>query len=465
MEARMMSAKFNWRKFSRVSSRAQNVINNAFLIYKKLSKTKTLVFVDAFEAKLSLPSQFRVVRVSHAALCSENYNSVKILKRTSNRIKKSIPFLRFSVSKTNFIIIEATSGCTCLSRQEQIKLSGQHFERTYFHGTPATPKAIIFQALSLNTGGNPDNRKSTDEFIGKEIGLLSEDFSSNISESNRSEIKRNRFNDLITRESSIDSQLLIQKYQAHDQKVGIHGLGDFIFGCLKIHEIATEFGRIPSIDISQHPISNFLHHEISETGPVINVFHDDHDVLFLRNKTVFTNKRPRFAPTMASRDFVLTHALRFSTFAEKDFQELVAENKLSAGRYSVTHLRIGDHQLLQTQEGSIELESTVNAIKRASSRNRVLKESLFLADSELIRGQLQAAGLRTLNSPVAHLGNLGSSLAAVKFSLMEYRILLRASSIFQISAYPWGSAFSETASILGNVPMTKMNLQDFIQIK
>ena len=64
---------------------------------------------------------------------------------------------------------------------------------------------------------------------------------------------------------------------------------------------------------------------------------------------------------------------------------------------------------------------------------------------------------KNINSNVIHLGSLQSNNMddAIKSTLIDFFILCGSSKIYSISVYDWFSGFSESASILYNIPIEK----------
>ena len=448
----------------KILRRLRNLSSIVVLTAKKRQVSKPSVFIQKGMVGPNFHTKFRVTFISHGVVCKQN-EKLKLSKFAFLYwIPKSTLRVKLLALQPEFIFLAETATCSCLRNQTSILLGSIQYKRVDKSVLSLYPQTISYQKASPIAPGVVLQAERIQGSIKREVGLLSTDLSIDVSQTSIDELHESRFKSFVYKESSKNSRTLVQKYQALDQKEGIHGLGDFVFGCLKVSEFADTYGLIPMIDISNHPISNFLVSTTHATGPVKNIFHGDSDLLFLKNQIVFTNKRPNSIPTTLYRDFVLSEALQFNESTETEFQDLMAKSSLLPRKYTVTHLRIGDHQLFRTNEGTTELEEIIARIKLHSSRNQIFKDSLFLSDSQLIRDRLLEAGFRTLNLPVAHLGNSGSNLDSVKFSLMEHRIMLRSRSIFQISAYSWGSAFSETASILGGIQLSTMNLQDFIQV-
>jgi len=359
------------------------------------------------------------------------------------------------------------TNCVCSKGLEEILIQNEVYTEAIHTSLSHEMDLRIYRRLEKISGVKRDSYVSDcglgiqsnvahhTDLLPDEISLLNQDIETD-------KILQDRVYRLILNQDRRGTRRLSQKYRALNQTQGIHGFGDFIYGCFKIHEIATQFQFLPEIDISSHPISQVLVSRITSNNLPKNIYHDDSDFQFLRHRTVFTNKRPKLSPNSSSRDFVLSEALCFKESYEKEFQELIQSEKLSHRNYAITHLRLGDDQLFKMGDSFEELEILVNKIRKQSKGNPKLGDSLFMSDSVMLKEILNKNGFRTLNLPVFDLGNSEGSINSIKAALFEYRIMIRAREILQVSSYPWGSAFSETASILGAVPLNRIGLQDFM---
>jgi hypothetical protein len=263
--------------------------------------------------------------------------------------------------------------------------------------------------------------------------------------------------------SNWNSKELVQKYEPQPQNEEIHGLGDFLFGCMTTHQEALILGRSPQVDISQHAIHDLMTNDgFCTQEETSHVYHEDgYDQLSKKN-VFFTNKRPRFQVTPATRDFVLRKALtpnlEFAKYLSSEFEQLSLINN----SYITIHARLGDSELFGAEViDTILLDRIAHQIAKMANRNLQSSNILFLSDSVNLRQKMSELGFKTFKGVPTHTGDSRISLQSARETLRDFNGLLKAKRIIQISNLPWGSGFSETASILGGIPISKVKLDLF----
>jgi hypothetical protein len=193
-----------------------------------------------------------------------------------------------------------------------------------------------------------------------------------------------------------------------------------------------------------------------------HVYHEDgYDQLSKKN-VFFTNKRPRFQVTPATRDFVLRKALtpnlEFAKYLSSEFEQLSLINN----SYITIHARLGDSELFGAEViDTILLDRIAHQIAKMANRNLQSSNILFLSDSVNLRQKMSELGFKTFKGVPTHTGDSRISLQSTRETLRDFNGLLKAKRIIQISNLPWGSGFSETASILGGIPISKVKLDLF----
>jgi hypothetical protein len=461
-----------WRVLNRkllknIGKRISTLTQNLLFVFWPWKARKLSIFTDRNLAPQQLSKLFKFVVFTHSDLCAENerhkLNFGPIRKKFRNRLPRSA----FFGPLPRLLMVTDGTNCDCSKGLKEILIQNNVYREAMHASLTHETDLRIYKRLEKASGLKRGSYTSHVELVVQgnahhDTGLIPEEIAFLNQDIETDKILQDRVYRLILNQDREGTRRLSQKYRALNQKQGIHGFGDFIYGCFKIHEIAAQFQFLPEIDISGHPISQVLVSRITSSNLPKNIFHDDSDFQFLRHRTVFTNKRPKLPPNFSSRDFVLSEALCFKERYEKEFQELIESEKLSHRNYAITHLRLGDHQLFKMPDSFEELDILVSQIQKQSKGNPKLRDSLFMSDSEMLREILNKNGFRTLNLPVVHLGNSEVSIDSIKAALFEYRIMIRAREILQVSSYSWGSAFSETASILGAVPLNRVNLQDFM---
>jgi hypothetical protein len=130
---------------------------------------------------------------------------------------------------------------------------------------------------------------------------------------------------------------------------------------------------------------------------------------------------------------------------------------ISKGNYTCIHVRLGDSEMLGTQlTESEEFEITRIKVERIVGNFDSDRKYLIMSDSVRLRQMLKTSGLNVLPGSAAHTGYGDVQGEGLEQTLSEFFLLLHSEKIIQISKHSWGSGFSETASILGGVPINKI---------
>lgn len=257
---------------------------------------------------------------------------------------------------------------------------------------------------------------------------------------------------------------LVQKYRPGIMLKDYHGLGDFIFGSLRTHQEALSYNRLARIDVSEHPMSKFLEPTFAdgddEITPIVN---ESSSAMFSSGKTIFTHLRPLKCISVADCDFVMRNALTPNKSFQKDLYDYKVSMGIDESRYSIAHIRLGDDYIKISNElvASDVHKLFMSILLYLESLPQVGKH-LVSTDSNLLSDYLTEKGVPVLSGRVAHFGMMNPELLAVKDTLMQFFTMRGAQSITQISAYGWGSGFSETAAVLGRVPVKKIRLHEIV---
>jgi hypothetical protein len=269
-----------------------------------------------------------------------------------------------------------------------------------------------------------------------------------------------RYKEAIREAISVPSNRIVFKYKSYKRNEMIFGLGDYLYGVMHLVQLNRRNRHRKSIliDYSGSSIAPFLKvQKTVENDDPVYFFHDAKDKKLIREKVVFTNKRPKFAPSVEERDFVLRKAIPLNGETLNELNSLYAELNVSEGRYTCIHVRIGDSEMLGTdQSSSVDIDLVKEKIKGIVKNFEPRRKYLVISDSKKLRQSLVSSGLNVVLGEAAHTG-YGTEGGAVRQTLLEFFLLLNSEKIIQISKNSWGSGFSETAAILGDVPINKVN--------
>jgi hypothetical protein len=276
------------------------------------------------------------------------------------------------------------------------------------------------------------------------------------------EIMSDRYREkILSLSANISAVPLVQKYKPGLVVNDYHGLGDFIFGSLRVHQEAVSRNRQAFIDISEHPLSKFFNSNfVAKEKEITAVLQESDSHLFGKANTIFTHLRPLRRVTLTDIDFVLRNV--FDSTSEFHDHILMYKKLIDVNYkdYTVIHFRLGDEFMQKSDQSSPGVDSMplvgINKFIAGNSRG---KKVLIASDSSYLLNSLNDIGYTTLTGAIAHLGKENQDLTAIRDTLTQFMVFRDANEIIQVSNYGWGSGFSETAAILGQVRLSKRKLK------
>jgi hypothetical protein len=237
----------------------------------------------------------------------------------------------------------------------------------------------------------------------------------------------------------------------------MHGLGDLIFGLLTVVQESKKKHIRAFLSIERHSLNNYIQsNRVHWRGPISayeGVFHEHQIKRLFESEFVFTNKKPEKHISQSDCDFI---RMAFLNYNPETRQRLNLERvRLEVPRvYDVVHLRFGDEEMrLQDQKVALfaQLLEELNKLPLKAD------STVYLSDSERFQAYLTARGFLAPLGVIEHIGEPVSADASLFKTLFDFDLLLRARSIFQASAYQWGSGFSASASILSGSKIVNLD--------
>lgn len=251
------------------------------------------------------------------------------------------------------------------------------------------------------------------------------------------------------------------------------GLGDFIRGSIATQQLCLEYGIDFQIDLSHHPIGQYLIACCDVPAPSIESIISLQDIrnftkralkkhlssiialkkLNMRDLHIYTNVWPEFKISSA----VSNNVKKFFTpneFLEDSIRK--AQNDMT--QYGVIHIRAGDLLSFNTQIGDVVTHTVDDIIENIHPQLEILKGQKYIVLSDcaqLKRQVIEKYNFIDIPTVPAH---LALSDDAVLDTLIDYFILTRATHIHQFSVHHWGSGFSDSVKWLYKVPVIRHRL-------
>lgn len=251
------------------------------------------------------------------------------------------------------------------------------------------------------------------------------------------------------------------------------GLGDFIRGSIAAQQLCLEYGLIFQVDLSHHPIGQYLLPRCDAPAPSIKSILSMQDIpnftvralkknlssiinlktLSTKNLHIYTNVWPTFKISPAVSNKIKSFFTPNETL-ENEIQK--AQNGI--GEYGVIHIRAGDILSFNTQIGDVVPHSLDDIVEYIHPQLEQLRDKnyIVLSDCAALKKLISKKyNFKTTQTAPTHLAlkNNGSL-----DTLIDYFLLTRATHIHQFSVHRWGSGFSDSAKWLYGVPVLKHQL-------
>lgn len=237
-----------------------------------------------------------------------------------------------------------------------------------------------------------------------------------------------------------------------------YGFGDVLLGAATVFEQAQALGRTPKVDFTraswaEHLVARYRT-GLGEGESIEYIYHGGADSKFRDARLVFTNRRPRRWSTDV-QTFLAEECLTPTPSMRLHLGELRSMLSLGSGRFGALHVRTGDQHLTGGAASDLSLVAR-DLIKRTHSLDASLRW-LLLTDNAALKQLLRAEMAVTPGRP-AHTGAAHSREDDVRSTIADFMLMSGAAVIVQASIYPWGSAFSELASSVWGIPLTRTRI-------
>ena len=243
------------------------------------------------------------------------------------------------------------------------------------------------------------------------------------------------------------------------------GLGDLIRGSIGLYRLSKKLGCDFIIDFSLHPISNFLQIKKHKFSHLIS-----------KEKTIYAVDWPRVMPYIYEKFQNADYAI-FATNgclelydepATLDLQNFIKDilipnnefqlyidmqlNKLPFKSYNILHFRLGDNEFKKR----IIIDTYKKAISIFNKTYDKNSNTILLSDSNILKQLVkQESNIFMYLDNIAHIGG-HTDLNAIKFTLFEFFLLIKADSIKTYTDHWWISGFVKVASYIYNIPLIEI---------
>lgn len=271
------------------------------------------------------------------------------------------------------------------------------------------------------------------------------------------------------------------------------GLGDFIRGSFCFLQIAKLLNIEFEIDVSNHPISKYIENSNHITDIDYNniLFYNEYnrdkegnnnyekkpinindDFL---NKTIqilnstdcetfgfFSNAFPCFNKHTEEGKILIRTKLQPNELMKTYIDTTLNELGLSKKGYGVIHIRTGDHHFINNQPLTINF---IDKIKRILNTFIISnRRYLIISDSNMLKQILKSQP--NFYIYIRNIEHLGGELMknhqsnGVMNTLLDFYLMSHSNAIISLSVYGHISGFSKYCSVLNNIPMYFIKIEE-----
>lgn len=236
------------------------------------------------------------------------------------------------------------------------------------------------------------------------------------------------------------------------------GIGDVLMGAALLHQEAQRTGRLAFVDWSRTVGKEFLAESNLATlyepdtesqvrrmeYPIAHQINANFPIDFAFHVNVFTNRRPLKPLDESTRRFLYES---FSPIPEvwQEVNKYLERNQLGIEGYSAVHVRFGDYETLKPPITETLLLETSRILDQDG-------EFILLSDHpRLLKKFKGLSKVRIRDHAETHSGLLSNPLEFGEM-LADFVTIAYSKECYSLSRYAWGSAFSEIACDIFNVP-------------
>ena len=277
--------------------------------------------------------------------------------------------------------------------------------------------------------------------------------------------------------SNINTRKIVNVYkQKYINNSGM-GIGDYIRGSFFLLELCKENNFEFDLDFSDHPISKFLINQYNDKKiDYTNVlyFHnynrnksksDIMDYINSNNNKIqylFTNNHPSINKITQVEKNIIESKFIPNKELDNAIEETLNKLNLTKKKYNVIHIRVGDRYIIENKEiDTIILNDIYNIFKNITFNGN--EKYLLLSDSKELKKKLKNKYpfLIVQNNDMVHLAGNCSNDDALKNTMVDFFLIANSNAILVMSIYAHITGFSHYCSIIYNIPISLIRLNNY----
>jgi hypothetical protein len=285
---------------------------------------------------------------------------------------------------------------------------------------------------------------------------------------------------------------IVNVYQFAYKNHNSPGLGDFLRGCFHLMQLSDLLNIQFDLDISNHPLSNYVenvtciegidynnitfyldvnHHKKNYEDFIenINKGYLNKFITYLNNQDcevfgLFSNSFPFFNKhTDEGKKFIKSKFLPNSEMRNY-IDHTLNQLYLNKNNYNVIHIRIGDEYIINKYKTDlIYFDKIKQLLLSISDKN---SNYLIISDSNNIKKYvMDIPNFYIINNEIQHLGGeimQNTTEYGIRDTMLDFFLMSYSNSIISLSRYNHVSGFSRYCSIIHNIPFKYIKINDLI---
>jgi hypothetical protein len=286
---------------------------------------------------------------------------------------------------------------------------------------------------------------------------------------------------------------IVNVYQQTYINIKGQGFGDFLRGSIYLTYICIILGLEFEIDLTNHPISEYLsykgspgnvlysnieafidyynnleneQHFILKFIKKLNQHNEETYYLFNNFKPLFKIENPKFNIIQKARDIIIPKIEPINLVLDQLDNKLNLNN-IKRNQYAVIQIRCGDFFMnikknIDSEKHQISLKHINDIITYINQCTHKKKKYILIGDSNKIKKYVASkfTNIITFDSKITHLGeDVNINKNAIIDTLIDFNIMRFSNFIISFTAYGHGSGFSKYCSILYNIGFKQILLK------
>ena len=263
------------------------------------------------------------------------------------------------------------------------------------------------------------------------------------------------------------------------------GFGDFLRGSLFLIDICVERGLEFDIDISHHPMSNFLNYDYNINRKNIDLS----KIITVNNQRIITISKinscteeilylfcnhfcPEFKLNIKKAKDIIIPKIEPNQFILDLLDNKLNTYQLKRKQYDVIHIRTGDYNMninlrednYSSHNHSISIKHLNDIIHYIHTHTDKSNQIILIGDNHQFKKIISSDFnyIKIFDSNITHLGeSLHPTNDAIIDTLIDFNLMRFSNRIISFSLYAHGSGFAKYSSLIYDVPFEQITFEQY----